>query len=103
MIVRRSFLTFVLQVSQVAALVGVNVVVTRTTGATGKGIFTLMSLLVTLGTAVTTLGISWAAIYFIGRRQYPSRVISSTLLTSSLISAAATDAGLGIGFVLFRQ
>ncbi len=103
MIARRSFLTFVLQVSQVAALVGVNVLVTRITGPTGKGIFTLMSLLVTMGTAVTALGISWAAIYFIGRRTYPSRDISPTLLTCSLISAAATDIGLAAAFLVFRD
>lgn len=103
MIVRKSVLTFVLQVCQVAALVGVNVIVTRTTGPTGKGIFTLMSLLVTLGTAITGLGISWAAIYFIGRRTLPMREVAATLLTSSLVSAAVSMVGLGAGFQLFRD
>lgn len=103
MIARRSFFTFILQVSQVAALVGVNVVVTRVTGVSGKGVFTLMSLLVTMGTAITALGISWAAIYFIGRRQYSSRDIAPTLLTCSLVSAIATDVGLTVGYVVLRD
>jgi stage V sporulation protein B len=103
MILRRSVLTFVLQVCQLAALVGVNVIVTRVTGPTGKGIFTLMSLLVTLGTAITALGISWAAIYFIGRRTLPMGDVATTLLTSSLVSAAVTLVGLGTGFLLFRD
>ena len=103
MIARRGVLTFVVQVTQVAALVGVNVIVTRVTGASGKGIFTLMSLLVTLGTAVTALGINWAAIYFLGRRQFTSRDIAPTLLACSLVSAVVTDIGLVIGYVAFRH
>ena len=102
MIVRRSFLTFALQICQVGALVLVNVIVTRETGAAGKGIFTLMSLLVTLGTAITALGISWAAIYYVGRRRYAVRQIAPTLITCSLLSSLVTDAALGITFVAFR-
>lgn len=101
--VRRSTLTFVFQITQVAALVGVNVVVTRATGASGKGIFTLMSLLVTMGTAVTALGLGWAAAYFIGRRLFPVDAVAGTLLTSSLISSTVTVIGLGAGFLLFRN
>lgn len=101
--VRRSSLTFVLQITQVAALVGVNVVVTRATGASGKGIFTLMSLLVTMGTAITALGLGWAAAYFIGRRLFPVAAVAGTLLTSSLVSSAVTIIGLAAGFLLFRD
>jgi stage V sporulation protein B len=101
--VRRSSITFVLQITQVAALVGVNVVVTRATGASGKGIFTLMSLLVTMGTAITALGLGWAAAYFIGRRLFPVGAVAGTLLTSSLVSSAVTLIGLGAGFLLFRN
>jgi stage V sporulation protein B len=101
--VRRSSITFVLQITQVAALVGVNVVVTRATGASGKGIFTLMSLLVTMGTAITALGLGWAAAYFIGRRLFPVGAVAGTLLTSSLVSSAVTLIGLGAGFLLFRS
>jgi O-antigen/teichoic acid export membrane protein len=103
MMVRRSALTFVLQACQLVALIGVNVIVTRATGPAGKGIFTLMSLLVTLGTQITALGISWAATYFMGRRAFPIATIAGTLLTSSLVSAAATLAGLAGGFLLFRD
>ncbi|HXC78506.1 MAG TPA: oligosaccharide flippase family protein [Candidatus Acidoferrum sp.] len=101
--VRRSSLTFVLQITQVAALVGMNIVVTRATGASGKGIFTLMSLMVTMGTAITALGIGWAAAYFIGRRLFPVGAVAGTLLTSSLVSSAVTLIGLGAGFLLFRD
>jgi O-antigen/teichoic acid export membrane protein len=101
--VRRGSLTFVLQITQLAALVGVNVVVTRATGASGKGIFTLMSLLVTMGTAITALGLGWAATYFIGRRLFPVGAVAGTLLTSSLVSSAVTLVGLGAGFLLFRD
>jgi O-antigen/teichoic acid export membrane protein len=101
--VRRGSLTFVLQITQLAALVGVNVVVTRATGASGKGIFTLMSLLVTMGTAITALGLGWAATYFIGRRLFPVGAVAGTLMTSSLVSSAVTLIGLGAGFLLFRD
>ncbi|HEY8815301.1 MAG TPA: oligosaccharide flippase family protein [Candidatus Dormibacteraeota bacterium] len=101
--VRRGTLTFVLQITQLAALVGINVVVTRATGASGKGIFTLMSLLVTMGTAITALGLGWAATYFIGRRLFPVGAVAGTLLTSSLVSSAVTLTGLGAGFLLFRD
>ena len=103
MIVRRGAITFALQVCQLVALVGVNVIVTRATGPTGKGIFTLMALLVTMGTAVTALGISWAAIYFIGRRAFPLEDVTATVLTSSLASAGVTVAGLGAGYLVFRD
>jgi stage V sporulation protein B len=100
---RRSALTFVLQVAQVAVLVAVNILVTRITGASGKGVFTLMSLLVTLTGSMLSLGVNWAAIYFIGRDAFPRRDLVSTVLTCTLVSSLVSILAIVIAFVSLRH
>jgi stage V sporulation protein B len=100
---RRSALTFVLQVAQVGVLVAVNILVTRITGASGKGVFTLMSLLVTLTGSMLSLGVNWAAVYFTGRDAFPRRDIVSTVLTCTLVSSFVSILVIAIAFVALRH
>jgi stage V sporulation protein B len=100
---RRSALTFVLQVAQVGVLVAVNILVTRITGASGKGVFTLMSLLVTLTGSMLSLGVNWAAVYFTGRDAFPRRDIVSTVLTTTLVSSLVSILVIAVAFAGLRH
>lgn len=102
MIVRRSVFTFGVQILQLAAMLAVTVLVTRVTGAEGKGVYTLVPLVVTLATLATGLGVSWASIYHISKGTFPLRESAGTLVTASLGSAALATAALAVAFVLFR-
>ena len=87
MILRKGLLTILIQLFQLVALVGTTVLVTRVTGAHGRGIYALVYSLATLAAMVTALGISWAGIYYIGKRLFPLADVASTLLTASLAAA----------------
>lgn len=86
-----------------AVLVGVNILVTRITGASGKGVFTLMALLVTLTGSMLSIGINWASIYFIGRNAFPRVDLVSTVLTSTLVSSLVSIALIATAFVTLRH
>lgn len=103
MLARRSVFTFALQVAQVAVLVAVNILITRITGASGKGVFALMSLLVTLTGSMLSLGINWAAIYFTGRDAFPRRDLVSTVITCTLVSSLISMLAISIAFELMRH
>jgi O-antigen/teichoic acid export membrane protein len=103
LLARKGVLTFGLQVGQVAVLVGLNVLITRVTGASGKGVFTLMSLLVTLSASMMSLGVNWAAIYFVGRKVFPLRDLTATVLASTLVSSVVAIAVISAAFVLLRH
>jgi stage V sporulation protein B len=103
LIVRRSALTFGVQLLQLAATVAVTILVTRVTGAQGKGMYTLVALVVSLSTLACGLGISWASIYHIGRGTYPLARAAGTIVTSSLMSGLVAVSVLGLAFVLFRR
>jgi len=103
LLARKSVLTFILQVAQVAVLVAVNILVTRITGASGKGVFTLMSLLVTLTGSMLSLGVNWAAIYFTGRDAFPRRDLVSTVLTCTLLSSLVSILVIAIAFAALRH
>src|ERR1700674_3633369 len=101
MILRKGLLTILIQLFQLVALVGTTVLVTRVTGAHGRGIYALVYSLATLAAMVTALGISWAGIYYIGKRLFPLADVASTLLTASLAAAGVAMAGLAGAYVVF--
>jgi len=96
-------LTIVIQLFQLAAIVAITVLVTRVTGARGRGVYTLVYALANLASMITALGISWAGIYYIGKRLFPLADVASTLLTVSLAAAGVAVAGLAAAFFLFRS
>jgi O-antigen/teichoic acid export membrane protein len=103
MILRKGLLTILIQLFQFAALVGSTILVTRVTGAHGRGIYTLVSSLAILAALITALGISWAGIYYIGKRVFPLAAVASTVLTVSMAAAGVAMAGLAAGYVIFQH
>jgi stage V sporulation protein B len=103
LIVRRSAYTFGVQILGLAATIALTILVTRVTGAQGKGLYTLVALVVSLVTLASSLGIAWASIHYIGRGTYPLAEATGTLITSSLVSAAFSTGALGLAFLLFRH
>ncbi len=102
MILRRSILTVLVQVFQLITLVAITILVTRATGAYGRGIYTLAASVAGLSAFVTGLGISWAAIYYIGKRQFPLANVVSTLLTVSSVAAGVTMALVAAAYIVFE-
>ncbi|HVD46684.1 MAG TPA: polysaccharide biosynthesis C-terminal domain-containing protein [Candidatus Limnocylindria bacterium] len=102
MILRRSIFTVLIQVLQLVTLVGITILVTRVTGAHGRGIYTLVVSVAGLSAMVTGLGISWAGIYYIGKREFPLADVVSTLLTVALAAAVLTMGVLAIAYVFFQ-
>jgi len=101
--IRKGVLVNVIQLVQVAALVGITILVTRVTGAHGRGIYTLASSVAILAAMVTALGISWAAIYYIGQRLFPLADVASTLLTASMAAAGVAMVGIAAAYLLFQN
>ena len=101
--IRKGVLVNLIQLVQVAALVGITILVTRVTGAHGRGIYTLASSVAILAATITALGISWAGIYYIGKSQFPLARVTSTLLTVSIATAGAAAAGLAVVYLLFQH
>jgi len=103
MILRKGLLTMVIQLFQLAAIVAITILVTRVTGAHGRGVYTLVYALANLAAMITALGISWAGIYYIGKRLFPLADVASTLLTVSIAAAGVAVAGLAAAYFLFRS
>jgi O-antigen/teichoic acid export membrane protein len=101
--IRKGILVNVIQVVQVAALVGITILVTRVTGAQGRGVYTLASSVAILAAMITALGISWAGIYYIGKHLFPLAQVVSTLLTASLVSAGAAMLGVAAVYLVFQH
>ena len=102
MILRRSIFTVLIQFFQLVALVGITILVTRVTGAHGRGIYTLVGSVAILAAMITALGISWAGIYYIGKGLFPLGDVVSTLLTVSSVAAGVTMAVLAAAYVFFQ-
>lgn len=94
MLLRRSLLTLSLQATQLAALFGASVVVSRATGPHGQGVFTLVTIIGFLAPLATGFGLSTATVYLIGRGLHRSSAVVSTVL-----GAAAGSAVLAVAIV----
>jgi len=102
MILRRGVFTVLIQLIQVVSLSGITILVTRVTGAHGRGVYALVSLVAILASMVASLGVSWASIYFIGRRAFPLDSVVSTLLTTCAVTAAASMSIVGAAYIALR-
>ncbi|TMD37690.1 MAG: hypothetical protein E6I95_00345 [Chloroflexi bacterium] len=103
MILRKGLLTIVIQLFQLVAVVGTTILVTRVTGAHGRGIYALVVTLATLAAMITAFGISWASIHYIGRRLFPLEEVAGTLLSVSIVVAIVAVLGLAAAYMLFRH
>jgi O-antigen/teichoic acid export membrane protein len=100
---RRGAGTLSLQVLQLSASIAIAILVTRVTGAHGKGIYTLVATLVTLTTMVTGLGLGGAAVYFIGSRRVQAESIVGNLLVLTAVLTTFGIVALGLAFLVFRS
>ena len=82
---------------------GTTILVTRVTGAHGRGIYTLASSVAMLASMITALGIGWAGIYYIGKRLFPLADVASTLLTVAMVSAGVAIGGVAAAYLLFQH
>ncbi len=103
MILRKGLLTTLIQLFQLLALVVTTILVTRVTGAHGRGIYTLVYSWASLTAVITALGISWAGIYYIGKGAFPLAEVVSTLLTVTIAAAGVAMAGLAVAYLLFQH
>ena len=103
MILRKGLLTTLIQFVQLVALIGTTILVTRVTGAHGRGVYTLVSSVAILASMITALGISWAGIYYIGKRLFPLADVASTVLTVSMVSGGVAVAGVAAVYLLFQH
>jgi O-antigen/teichoic acid export membrane protein len=102
MILRKSILTVLIQVFQLVTLVAITILVTRVTGARGRGIYTLVVSVSGLSAMVAGFGISWAGIYYIGKRQFPLVDVVATLLSVASVAAGVTMAVLAAAYVFLQ-
>lgn len=100
MVLRRSGQTLVVQVSQLAAMAGIAILLTRSAGAAGLGRYTLLSLLAQLATLASGIGISWAAIHHVGTGKHQLRDIVSTVLGAALASGIVALALVGASYLV---
>jgi O-antigen/teichoic acid export membrane protein len=101
--IRKGVLINLIQLAQILALVGITVVVTRVTGAEGRGIYTLVSAVAMIAATIAGFGISWAAIYYIGKAAFPLAGVVSTLLTTSLAAAGISTVGLLAAYLVLQH
>lgn len=83
-------------------VLGTSIVIARTLGPAGKGVYSLALLIPSLVVTLTHLGIQWATVYYVAQRRYPvPEVLGNNIWLASWVGAA----GVGIGglLILFRD
>jgi len=94
---KNSAITFSSQILIFASGFITLIILARTLGPSGKGIYTLIILIPTVMLKLGSLGIEVANVYFIGSKQYePKEVVSNSLLSSILLGLLLILLFLGI-------
>ncbi|MBI4722610.1 MAG: flippase [Candidatus Stahlbacteria bacterium] len=90
-----TFITFVAKIVQLIIGIGISVIIARSLGPEGKGIYSLAILMPTLLILFTQLGIGPASVFYIGRKEYPIKeIFGANIIFSIIISIIATGIGL---------
>ena len=84
-ILKNSTITFSSRILIFVLGLGTSIIVARTLGPKGKGIYTLILLIPTVMLRLGTLGIEVANVYFTGSKKYKIEDIVSNSLLSSLL------------------
>jgi len=96
---RDTLFTLFIRVTNIILALFSSVIVARTLGPTGKGIYALAVLLPTLLMTFSNIGIGAAAVYYIGKKKYsPKEVFGINIVYTLIISILAILAGLIIIF-----
>jgi len=97
---KNSAITFSSQILIFALGLITSIILARTLGPTGKGIYALIILIPAVMLNLGSLGIEAANVYFIGSKQYePKDVVSNSLLSSILLSLFLILLFLGISYL----
>ena len=92
-------ITFVTRASAAVFGVGISIIIARTLGPEGKGIYSLAILLPALLVTFTNLGINPATVFYVAKKKYSSKeVFGNNIIFTGLISLFAILGGLGIIF-----
>ncbi len=76
-----------------------SILLTRTLGPEGFGLFSSLIVIPLIVVSITNLGIRGAAIFLLGQKKYPEQRIVSSILTLYLLSAFA---GILLSFIAYR-
>jgi O-antigen/teichoic acid export membrane protein len=71
------------------------IVVARSLGPTGKGLASLLALIITVVIMAVDLGLTSAGVYFVGRRKYSAQSVVSTFLAVGALTGIAAALALG--------
>jgi len=97
---KNSAITFSSQILIFAVGLITSIILARTLGPTGKGIYALVILIPAVMLKLGSLGIEAANVYFVGSRQYePKDVASNSLLSSILLGLFLILLFLGISYL----
>lgn len=97
---KNSAITFSSQILIFAVGFIVSIILARTLGPTGKGIYTLTILIPTVMLKLGSLGIEASNVYFVGSKQHePKDVVSNSLLSSILLSLLLILLFLGVSYL----
>ena len=97
---KNSAITFSSQILIFALGFITSIILARTLGPTGKGIYALIILIPAVMLKLGSLGIEAANVYFVGSKQYePKDVVSNSLLSSILLSLFLILLFLGISYL----
>lgn len=93
--------TLIGQAIGLAVVLGVNVLVARAWGPEGKGTYSLLMNTASIIMLLVNLGLSQAAIYFLGKGKYELQEVTENLITSGLLLSLGTTLILWILFAVF--
>jgi len=99
---KHTLITVFTQISSLVLGIGASIIIARALGPEGKGVYSITLLLPSLIVTLSHLGISFATVYYVAQRRFPSREVlgSNTWLAGWL---GAVGAGVGVIIVLFFQ
>lgn len=96
---KNTLITFFVRILTVILGFGISVIIARTLGANGQGIYSLAILLPSLLMVFTGFGAESATVFYIGKKKYPlNQIFGGSIIFSVLISLLAGLVGL---FVVF--
>jgi len=87
---KNTLITFLTRVATAVFTVVITVIIARSLGPRGQGIYSVAILFPSLLLVFTGFGLSSAAVYFLGKEKYPARQIFGTSIISNFLISVLT-------------
>ena len=84
-IAKQSFWTLANQISQAVSLFAISILISRSLGATGQGVYALLSVSINILLLVSTLGFDMAYMHIASRQQVDKRYLIKHAISASLV------------------